>query len=649
MSSPSATTASRKPASPPTGSRLRALGPALLVGVLSGAGLTGTPVSATQEPAGPIAAFPRSTMQANKGHPGFLLNPTEIALLGEMIERPGPVRENWLVVRRYADSARAGRHLNGGALTERNYQDWAGPKAASRRDGGADVGVPLASLGLAYALTGEVSYAARAREVMRAFVASGGGPVGALSNGWFDGFDGAWLFSMMFAYDLVYHAVSEGDRTAIEGWLRRRVDLNRPRARLWGGAPRWSTYQGLGRLYVVPEDQVPVFYGGALGYPLEDPSLIRWGAGDGFYPIAFDEHATRPTGIQNPYSWQHFLHDAFLPNGSSARFWDREGAPPYALAQYYAAQVLMQAAWQRGVDLWRYRDAESGNTWQAAADWVTRVFVQFQPNPAPNGDWRTLLHLPYSHFRSSMYRAALDWTGPPPFERGRDGWSPRLQAYYYQGDYFRQIMFLISAFDRSVPAPVPGEAITHVPGDRHRRSVGGADGFLVVAPDSAYSAGDEIPVTVTAVGPTGQRATEFTGTVRLHTGNWSPATTVYRDRRMATVTVIDPAGEPQGSLTLTFTPADRGRKTTTVRLMHGGVGTSYRIEAIHPDVDGYPRAKSGPLAAIRGYSAPIVVTEPGPMAAAAPPPPPPGPPPPPSPTGGEAVATRRSPAHSRMP
>jgi hypothetical protein len=168
--------------------------------------------------------------------------------------------------------------------------------------------------------------------------------------------------------------------------------------------------------------------------------------------------------------------------------------------------------------------------------------------------------------------------------------------------------------------PVPGIAV--VPGEFGNKAT---LAFEVIASPSIVQRNEPIALTIRAVSRSdNSTATGFVSdSVMLWTTNWSPAKTDYTGGKACdpacsgggydcmvyppAVTVWNPAADPEMPNMVSFTVADAGVKTLTIRLKNGGVGTSYRIEALYPPPKAYPYYDLMGASVVRGWSNRIFV------------------------------------------
>ncbi len=570
-------------------------------------------------------------------HPGFLLHQSEIDQLKVRVAEPGELQARWLRVKALADATVASDNL---------FADWRDRPYTS-----GYVGHPMSALGLAYALTGDVRYARKAAAILLSFQAAGGmrdepGPV----NG--SGYSGhAYPFppTFLFTYDLIYHsgALSDTDKQKLETWFReltgfwlaqavwkgRYVDNPSLHEQSKYGWESWIFANGYDSCYVVPELQVPLFYVGMVGFLLDDPALISFSVDGNDYPFGVYHHGQEPLLGQNPYSFHHFLHDAVWPTGGSIRWLAREGSFDYYAAQIFGAELLAEAAWHRGVDLWKYRDPQGDGNLQTLLDWTARsVSVQsyYMQGRGPGFfDYSFLFALPHSHYQDDISGKVLayqwDATAGSAVRREPPAALPTGGRRRYWGDalYFGDVLYLLAAVDRSSPKVEAAhlEPLLQAPTNVARTADPSDTAcFEVIAEPAFVAPGDPVQVTVRALTKEGRPAPTFTGQVKLWVPNWSPAFQdytggrprdpeyfyQYADMYSPRETVWDPAMEPDLPAPLDFTTADQGVKTATVRLKNGGVGVSYRLEAIalKPENRGY---LAGDVTRLRGWSNRIFV------------------------------------------
>lgn len=556
-------------------------------------------------------------------HPGFLLNQQEINQLKVLVQQPGYVQDCWLAVKSMADNTVAS-----GAL----YTDFRDHPYDNIRHGN-----PISALGMAYAITEDVKYANHGAKVLRAMRDQGGmgetpGPV---DGSGFSGNMNSWIFTLPFLYDMIYNssALTASDKASIEAWFKGLVSLSYAHT-VWAnpsgqmpGWESWMTYRRMWRNYLPPECANPPMFVAAIGYLLEDPVLIKWGTDGNNYPLTgYNRHAVEPATNQNPYSIKHHFHDAVCPMGENLRLMKREGSFNYGVQQIMGLQIAMEAAWHRGVDLWRYRDPESDGNMQSIMDYFAR-YVRCHRYYFVDGveDARWLWELPYSHYRDDLSKTVITWAGPLVEGKSeqRPDYSPR--AFFNAGeDLFGRVMPMIAAIDRSTPN-VDGVNLGPILLPAAEYSSTATVYFEVAATPWQVKPGDPISVTIRAVRRAdGTTATDFVSdSVRVWTNNWSPGYADYTGGKPyssaysgggyagfvypPTIALWDMNLEPDIPNPIRFTTADQGVKTITVRLKQGGVGVSYRLEAIEKFSAGYPYKDLTNSALVRGWSNRIFV------------------------------------------
>lgn len=553
-------------------------------------------------------------------HPGFLLNQQEIDQLKIKITQAGYVQDCWLKVKSLADASVASSTL---------YTNWRSGDVYNQQK----TSHPVAALGMSYALTGNISYATKAANVLRAFRNAGNlneAGQGPIDSSGFSGYTGSFIYAFMFTYDLIYNsgALSATDKANIEGWFKSHVPF-RYGYEVWAGTmttgvwENWYSFQYMHRNYVPPEIQSQFFYVAALGYLLEDPKLIEWGVNGNGYPFIHDRHATKPSTSQNPFSVRHFIFDGFSPSGNSPRLMLREGSFQYYHCQLMAFQVALEAAWHRGTDLWRYRDPITDNSPETIMDYTARYVLSksyYMCHPEWGfRDGRYLFELPNSHFQDDISGKVLNYTGP--YGNGQTAHSANFRETLVSVDILGRVLPMIGAIDRSNPSVSlstnPGP-LTTVSGNT---ATSAPAVFEVTATPLTVQRNDPITVTIRAIDPaTGATKTDYVSNgVKILVPSWSPAYMDYTNglayngsncppllppRRY----LLDTNLEPTKPDSISFTAADKGIKTTTVRLKAGGVGKSYRLEVYDcPVANQYPLRDITSPATVRGWSNRIFV------------------------------------------
>ena len=548
-----------------------------------------------------VAITVRATFAANAAvHPNFLLNRTEINQLKTMITHAGYVQDNWMKVKSVADAA----------VTNTTYNYTSAANNSSGNNYTNPDGQAISALGMAYQMTGNMSYANKGAQILRAWVAATC-PSGCQS---FDGNMQQVVFALPFLYDMIYSsgALSAVDISSIETWFRNLASFQLASVEWNGGfwAPAWQPYRNVNRLYLAPEAQSNFLWIAAIGYLLGDSNLTNFGVdGDGYPHIWGD--STSPRGSQNPYSFKHMLHDIGYPDGTSIRMWARQGSFGYTQILLQDMEIVSEAAWHNGVDLWHYHDPETGF---GLADMLNLQSRYVRDHIAyifdRHFDERNLYELMYSHFKDDMSNAIVNYTGPL-VNNGVAERNPSYESNQGNLDYlniFGSALRMIAAFDRSNPSVTvtqPG-SISSIPYEVSSAT----DGFQVTATPSTVAPNSPITVTIRAVNrSTGKTDTSFTsGNVKLWTTNGSPAFADYYAsgcNHVPCATEWDSTKDPSVPA-ISFTAADAGIKTVTVYLRQGGVGESWRLEALADPPASYPYSDVG-SAPVRGFSNPIFV------------------------------------------